>query len=62
MCLAGQTCREPTVRRAIELLEGVLRHEPAWSSGRPTVMVTQLTPSQRKILKLLGLSPDSYGH
>jgi len=26
------------------------------------VMVTQLTPLQRKILKLLGLSPETYGH
>jgi len=58
----GRPCRWPTARRVIELFEDVQRHELHSRTGRPTVMVTQRTPLQRKILKLLGLSPETYGH
>ena len=58
----GRPCRWPTARRVIELFEDVQRHELHSGTGRPTVMVTQLTPLQREILKILGLSPENYGH
>jgi transposase len=58
----GRPCRWPTARRVLDLFEDVQRHELHSRTGRGTVMVTQLTPLQRKILKLLGLSPETYGH
>jgi transposase len=58
----GRSCRSPTARRILDLFEDVQRHELHSGNGPPTVMVTQLTPLQRKILKLLGLSRENYGH
>ena len=58
----GRPCRRPTARRVIDLFENVQRHELLSPTGRRTVMVTQLTPLQRKILKLLGLSHETYGY
>jgi len=41
----------------IHLFENVERHEWVTSGGRKTVLVTELTDLQRRILKLLGLRP-----
>lgn len=57
----GRPCRWPTARRLIDLFENVQRHEMEIPGGQPVVLVTELTNLQRRILKLLGLSPDSYG-
>jgi transposase len=54
-------CARPTAHRLIELFEPVQRHVLQIGDGEPQVMVTELTPVQRQVLKLLGLSPDSYG-
>ena len=58
----GRPCRWPTARRVIDLFENVERHEWVTSGGRKTVLVTELTDLQRRILKLLGLRPETYGH
>ena len=68
----GRRCSRPTTPRVLELFEPVQRHviRPIVPSDSPPaatadhsdqVMVTALTPLQRQILQLLGLSPASYG-
>jgi len=58
----GRPCARPTAHRLIELFEPVQRHVLRMGDGEPQVLVTELTPVQRQVLELLGLSPDSYGH
>jgi transposase len=57
----GRACRWPTARRVIDLFENVERHEWVTPGGRKTVLVTELSDLQRRILKLLGLRPETYG-
>jgi transposase len=69
----GRPCARPTTQRLIALFEPVQRHvvdrpEPNESvSGGSTepeddhILVTTLTPLQRRIIKLLGLVPADYG-
>jgi transposase len=57
----GRPCRWPTARRVIDLFEGVERHTLQSGGRKPTVMVTELSRVQRKILKLLRLSAAEYG-
>jgi transposase len=65
-------CKRPTTHRIVELFETVQRHvvvdiadeEADGQEGNleaSQCMVTALTPLQRKIIRLLGLSPDEYG-
>jgi transposase len=58
----GRPCARPTAHRVIEIFEPVQRHVLQIGDGEPQVMVTELTPVQRQIVELLGISPDSYGH
>jgi hypothetical protein len=39
----------------------VQRHELSISGQETEVMATQLSPLQKRILKLLGISPNGYG-
>ena len=57
----GRPCHRPTARRLIDLFENVQRHTLRAGKKPPTVMVTELTRLQRRILKLLRLSPNDYG-
>jgi len=57
----GRACRWPTARRVIDLFENVERHEWVTPGGRKTVLVTALSDLQRRILKLLGLRPETCG-
>jgi transposase len=54
-------CRQPTARRLIDLFADVQRHQWAAREGLPQVLVTELTPLQRRLLRLCGLSPATYG-
>jgi transposase len=54
-------CQRPTTRRVLELFEPIQRHTLTMPSGRQEVLVTELSPLQRRILKLLKLSVDTYG-
>ena len=56
-----RACRHPTTRKILDLFDGVQRHELTLPGREPEVMVTQLSPLQKQILKLLGISPNSYG-
>ena len=53
-------CLAPTTRRVLDLFEPVQRHELR-TEGESDVFVTELTPLQRKITSLLGVSPRKYG-
>lgn len=54
-------CDAPTTRRVLDVFDSVQRHELS-SDGEMQVFVTELTPLQREVAKLLGVSPRSYGH
>ena len=56
-----RSCARPTTHRLIELFEPIQRHELYVDDGAPKIMVTELTPVQRQIIELLGLSPEEYG-
>ena len=53
-------CRAPTTRRVLALFEPVQRHELR-AAGESDLFLTELTPLQRKIATLLGVSPRNYG-
>jgi transposase len=57
----GRPCGHPTAPRVFEAFDNVQRHELAAAGQQRTVMVTELSPVQRIILKLLGHPTDSYG-
>jgi transposase len=56
----ARACRRPTARRVIDLFEDVQRHEWVTEGQSAVVFMTDLTPLQRKILRLLGM-PKAYG-
>ena len=58
----GRNCRYPTTRRLIDVFENVQRHRLDCPGRNPTVMYTELSKLQRRILKLLGLPATDYGH
>lgn len=65
----GRACTRPTTQRIIELLEPIQRHELLRETGsasnedrEPMILITNLTPVQRKIVQLLGLKPTDYGN
>jgi len=58
----GRPCRHPTTRRLIDLFEGIQRHTLLSARRRPTAFVTDLSPLQRRILKLLDVPRTNYGH
>jgi transposase len=58
----GRPCRHPTTRRLIDLFEGIQRHTLLSARRRPRAFVTDLSPLQRRILKLLAQPRTTYGH
>jgi transposase len=57
----GRACRRPTARRLIDLFDPIQRHEIHQPGKTPTIMVTELTPLQRRLLRLLRIPASSYG-
>lgn len=57
----GRDCRHPTTRRVIDVFENVQRHVLELPGQSSTVMYTELSTLQRRILKLLGLPAAGYG-
>lgn len=57
----GRPCRQPTARRSIDLFETVQRHTWQAGTGKPTILLTELSQAQRNILKLLRLPTADYG-
>jgi transposase len=56
----GRACRYPTVRRLIEVFEDVQRHRLKGGTEPGVVFTTELSPLQRKILRLLGIPRSAY--
>ena len=57
----GRPCRYPTAPRVFDAFDNVQRHELAADGQQRVVMVTELSPLQCNVLKLLGHSADQYG-
>ena len=57
----GRACTRPTTYRVLEIFETVQQHVLTLPDGEQHILVTELTPLQRQILRLLGLSPSHYG-
>ncbi len=56
----GRQCRRPTTRKLIDLFEPVQRHTLTAQGRDATTFVTELTPLQRRILKLLRIPASRY--
>lgn len=56
-----RACSRPTTHRVIDVFSSIQRHEVRVGEGPAQVMVTQLTKTQRVIIRLLGLDPKTYG-
>lgn len=56
----GRPCRRPTARRLFDLFEPIQRHQLQLPDGSEPVLHTHLTPLQRRLLRLLNLSPKHY--
>ena len=57
----GRDCRYPTTRRLIDVFENVQRHRLDCPGKTSTVMDTELSKLQRRLLKLIGLTAADYG-
>ena len=57
----GRDCHRPTTARVLEAFDNVQRHVLTHADGSEEVIVTKLSPLQRQIIKLLGMSPGTYG-
>jgi transposase len=58
----GRPCRAPTTRRLVDVFENIQRHELATRDGPREILVTELSRLQKRVLELLGISPNTYGH
>jgi transposase len=58
----GRACHRPTTRKIVDLFDGIQRHELSLPNREPEVMLTQLSPLQKNILKLLRVATASYGY
>jgi transposase len=56
----GRACSAPTARRVFDVFESVQRHELS-RDGTVETFVTDLTPVQREVLKLLRLDRRNFG-
>jgi transposase len=56
----GRDCRRPTTRRMIDVFSPLQRHILSHRGEEPVVLLTELAPLHRKILRLLGLPTTIY--
>jgi transposase len=56
----GRPCQRPTARRVLDLFESVQRHVFHPLQGEPMTLTTELSPLQRKLLRLLGIPTAIY--
>ena len=56
----GRDCRRPTTRRLLDLFAPVQRHILNHRSEEPVVLLTELAPLHRKILRIIGLPITIY--
>ena len=57
----GRACRYPTTPRVFDVFDNLQRHRLIVEGQPAAVLVTQLSPLQRAILKLLRHVPETYG-
>ncbi len=57
----GRPCRAPTTRRIVDLFENIQRHELIRSDGQKDILVTELSPLQKRVLELLEIRASTYG-
>jgi len=57
----GRPCRRPTVRRIIDVLEPIQQHTLIWRGKPEEVIVTEPSRIQRRLMKLFGMNPATYG-
>ena len=57
----GRPCRRPTARRIIDVLETIQQHTLIQRGKPEEVMVTEPNRLQRKLMKLFGMNPVTYG-
>ena len=58
----GRPCARPATHRVIEVFSPIQRHELRSGESEVQVMVTELTDTQSRIIRLLGLDPETYGY
>jgi len=56
----GRPCRCPTTRRLLDLFEPIQRHTLQLPSGAASSHVTELSPLQRRLLRLLDIPETAY--
>ena len=57
-----RACARPTTYRILEVFEPIQRHELTRPGDEePETLITELSATQRHVLKLLGISPTRYG-
>lgn len=54
-------CRRPTTHQVLERFESVQRHALIQPDDQETLLITELSPLQRQILRLLHISAPDYG-
>ena len=57
-----RACRQPTTRKLLDLFQAVQRHCLTIGGQNAEVMVTELSPLQKRILRLVGIPAKTYGH
>jgi len=56
----GRDCRRPTTRRMIDVFSPIQRHVLSHHGNEPVVLLTELAPLHRKLLRLLRLPTTIY--
>jgi predicted nuclease with TOPRIM domain len=58
----NRECARPTTHRVIEIFSTIQRHEVRVEEADAQIMVTELTETQRTIIRMMGLNPKTYGY
>ena len=57
----GRACRAPSTRRLLDVFDNIQRHELVQPEMADKQLMTELSPLQKQILRLLSISPADYG-
>lgn len=57
----SRSCRRPTTRRVIDVMESLCRHRLTKADGATQDLYTDAIPIQRQLMKLFQLQPPTYG-
>lgn len=56
----GRPCRAPSTRRLFDVFDNIQRHELVQPGTSSTRLMTELSPLQKQILRLLSINPANY--